>query len=337
MTAYAKSLHLGSFAGKNVLVAGGLGFIGSNLVVRLANAGARVSVIDNMAEGGGGNEFSVDCVRSRIAIFNFDLSERKNLSPGPIFNSELDYVFSLAGRTGHLESMNEPLADLWTNAMAELNLLEAIRRHAPRARVVHTGTRQVFGRPRYSPVDEAHPVAPTDINGIHKYCAEEYHRIYHAAYGIRTTVVRLTNTYGPRQLVREPGQGVAGQFIGRALRGDEINIFGDGKQIRDFNYVSDVVDALLLAATADACVGESYNLSGYSHSLQDFLRALGQEATLRTRQIAFPDESKKIDIGSFTGNSEKFQKATGWEPMVDLEQGLHETMKFFRAHARWYL
>lgn len=337
MAAHSKISEPSFFAGKNVLVAGGLGFIGSNLVVELAQAGANVTVIDNMAEGGGGNEFSVDAVRSRIRLFNFDLSERKNLVQGPIFNAELDCVFSLAGRTGHLESMTEPLADLWTNAMAELNLLEAIRRYAPRARVVHTGTRQVFGRPRYSPVDEAHPVSPTDINGIHKYCAEEYHRIYHAAYGIRTTVVRLTNTYGPRQLVREPGQGVAGQFIGRALRGEEIKIFGDGKQLRDFNYVSDVVEALLLAATAESCVGESYNLSGFSHSLQGFLTILGREATLRTRLVPFPDENKKIDIGSFTGSSEKFQKATGWAPSVDLQQGLHETMQFFRAHSRWYL
>ena len=337
MATYANVFGPEPFAGKKVLIAGGLGFIGSNLAIRLVQAGAKVSIIDNLAQGGGANEFSVDSVRSRISLYNFDLSERTNFTAGAIFNSGLDYVFSLAARTGHLESMTEPVADLWTNAMAELNLLEAIRLHSPGARVVHTGTRQIFGRPRYSPVDDSHPTATTDINGVHKHCAEEYHRIYHSAYGLRTTVLRLTNTYGPRQLVREPGQGVTGQFIGRALRGEEISIFGDGKQTRDFNYVDDVVDALLLAATVDACVGESYNLSGFNYSLHDFLSALGQEARLRTRLVSFPEDKKRIDIGNFIGNSEKFEKTTGWAPSVDLQQGLRETMHFFRTNSRWYL
>ncbi|MGE3260734.1 MAG: NAD-dependent epimerase/dehydratase family protein [Bacteriovoracia bacterium] len=329
--------NISSFHGKKILITGGLGFVGSNLALALVRAGAEVTIIDNLSPGCGGNIFNVHPVRRSLKIHQIDLCDQEKLLASGIFNRNLDFVFSLAARVSHIDSMQFPLEDLRTNATAELTLLECLRHHSPQARVVHTGTRQVFGRPAYFPVNENHPIQPVDINGIHKYCAEQYHRTYHEAFGLRTTVLRLTNTYGPRQLIRPSTQGVAGNFIGRALRREEIELFGDGEQTRDFNFVSDVVEALLLAVTTDACSGGTYNLAGFNHSVASFLRLLAQEVPISVRSIEFPADHKKIEIGNFAASAEKFAQATGWKPAVDLSQGIGETLRFFRDNAACYL
>lgn len=323
------------FQGRSCLVTGGAGFIGSNLVLELVSTGAKVTVLDNLVEACGGNRFNLEAVSSDIQFWEEDqlnLSSRQERVRG------FDFIFNLAGNVSHQDSMDRPLFDLEANGTAHLALLEACRRENPKAVIVFSSTRQLYGVPRYLPVDEKHPIQPTDINGIHKFTAEEYHRLYHQVHGLQTVSLRLTNTFGPHQLVRHARQGFIGWFMNRCLLGEEIQLFGGGGQLRDFNYVSDVVNAMLLAALNPTCAGKAFNLSGERKSLKEiaaYLRELSPK--LQIREIEFPAERKKIDIGNYYGDSQLFEKETGWKPLVSVEKGLERTYVFYEKYLSHYL
>jgi UDP-glucose 4-epimerase len=250
------------------------------------------------------------------------------------------FLFNLAGQVSHLDSMLDPLTDLEINCRSQLSILEACRYGNPDVRIVYAGTRQIYGKPVKLPADETHPVHPTDVNGINKASGEMYHQLYHEIYGLRTTSLRLTNTYGPRQLVKHPRQGFAGWFIRQAVLGEEIQVFGDGRQKRDFNYIDDVVDAFLLAAVSPETEGENYNLgSGPATSLLEFVEILldivGGGGGYRL--VPFPAERKRIDIGDFYNDYGKIQSALGWEPRIDLREGLTRSVEYYRKHIQRYL
>ena len=203
--------------------------------------------------------------------------------------------------------------------------------------MLYTSTRQVYGRPQRLPVREDHPTVPIDVNGINKLAAEYYHLLYHSTYGIRSTVLRLTNTFGPRQQIRSNRQGFATIFLRQALRGETVSLYGGGGQLRDFNYVDDVVAALLMAITQPKCMGQVYNLgSTRPYSLLQFVERLKRHCTFQVESIPFPDDKKIIDIGDYYGDLSKFHAATGWQPAVDLEEGLERTVAFYREHKEVY-
>src|SRR6185369_6808101 len=180
-----------------------------------------------------------------------------------------DVIFNLAGQVSHIDSMRDPQTDLDINCRSQLTILEACRRHNPSAKIVYAGTRQIYGKPDRLPVDETHLVRPTDINGINKAAGEQYHLVYNNAFGVRACSLRLTNVYGPRQLIKHGRQGFIGWFIRLAIEGREIQIFGDGSQVRDFVYVEDAVDAFLRAGASDFVNGQVFNVGGdepISHS-----------------------------------------------------------------------
>ena len=166
-----------------------------------------------------------------------------------------EVIFNLAGQVSHIDSMRDPYTDLEINCRSQLTLLEACRHHNPAAKVVFAGTRQVYGKPDRLPVDETHLVRPTDVNGINKVAGEYYHLVYNNVFGVRACSLRLTNIYGPRQLIRHNRQGFIGWFIRLAVEDKEIQIFGDGLQLRDFVYVDDAADAFLRAGATDAVNG----------------------------------------------------------------------------------
>ena len=236
-----------SFQGKNVLITGGLGFIGSNLAIRLVDLGANVLLVDSLIPDYGGNLFNVEPVKERLHINIADVRDANGMN---WLVRDQDFLFNLAGQTSHIDSMQDPAQDLEANVRAQLTVLEACRKVNPGVRVVFASTRQVYGKPAYLPVDEAHPLKPVDVNGIHKIAGEMYHQLYAQVYGLATTVLRLTNTYGPRMRVRDDRQTFLGTWIRRLLEGQTLPVFGDGRQLRDFNYVDDVVRALLLCALA---------------------------------------------------------------------------------------
>lgn len=322
-------------AGRRVLVTGGLGFLGSSVAIRLVELGAEVTVLDSLVPQHGGNPFNLAPVRDRVRLNISDMRDPHSLN---VLVQGQDFVFHLAGQVSHGDSMRDPMLDLEVNCISTMNLVEACRTYNPGARLVYTSTRQVYGRPRSLPVREDHPTVPTDVNGINKLAAEYYHLLYDRTYGVRSTVLRLTNTYGPRQQIRSDRQGFIGIMIRQALRGETIRVFGTGTQVRDFNYVDDVVEAILRAATSDACAGGVFNLGADERfSLLEFLEILGRVCPLSYEIVPFPEDKKIIDIGDYYGDYSALAAASGWRPRVRLAEGLERTLASYRAHVEHYL
>lgn len=322
------------YEGESVLVTGGLGFIGSNLAIELVRRGAQVTVIDSLIPVHGGNLFNVDPIKDDIHVSVSDMRDAESLN---LLVREKDFIFHLAGQVSHGDSMRDPQLDLGVNCVSTINLVEACRRFNPEARLVYTSTRQVYGIANHLPVSEEHPTRPIDVNGINKLAAEYYHLLYHRVYGLRSTVLRLTNTYGPRQQIRNDRQSFIGIMIRQALKGEVLQVFGTGEQLRDFNYVDDVVQALLLAALHEPCFGRVWNLGAPDHcSLLAFVELLADLCEARHQVVPFPDDRKIIDIGDYYGDYSAFAEATGWKPQVDLKEGLRRTLASMREHAEIY-
>ena len=321
---------------RRVMVTGGVGFIGSNLARHLVDLGAEVLLVDSLIPDYGGNLFNIADIKSRVRL---NIADVRMQSTMEALVRDRDVIFNLAGQVSHIDSMRDPHTDLDINCRAQLSILEACRKYNRHVRVVFAGTRQVYGRPDYLPVDEKHLVRPADINGVNKAAGEYYHLLYNNVFGVRASSLRLTNVYGPRQLIRHDRQGFIGWFIRLALEGREIQVFGDGSQLRDFVYVDDAADAFLRAGASDVCDGDVFNVGGdqpVSH--RELVHALVEIAGCGTaRFVDWPPEKKRIDIGSFYSDSTKFRTTTGWTPTVPLAEGLRRTLEFYREHHAEYV
>jgi dTDP-glucose 4,6-dehydratase/UDP-glucose 4-epimerase len=326
---------MNSFSTKKVLITGGLGFIGSNLARRLVDHGASVTLVDSLIPQYGGNPYNVHDIRPRLNVNVCDVRDRFALE---YLIGGQDYLFNLAGQTSHLDSMVDPHTDLEINVSAQLSILEACRKVNPRIRLVFASTRQIYGRPDYLPVDEAHPIRPVDVNGINKFAGESYHLLYSNVYGIRSTVLRLTNTYGPRMRIKDARQTFLGIWLKLLIAGQPIKVFGDGTQRRDFNYVDDVVEALLLAASRDEAIGQIMNLgSDEVVDLAELARKLVQlNGSGDWQLVPFPDDRKAIDIGDYYADWSKAQRILGWQPQISLEDGLGRSLQYYREHGASY-
>ncbi|HTL67938.1 MAG TPA: NAD-dependent epimerase/dehydratase family protein [Lacunisphaera sp.] len=324
-----------SFRGRRVLITGGLGFIGSNLARQLVALGAKVTILDSLIPEYGGNRYNLHGFERKLSINLSDLRDRHSL---PEFLRGQDYLFNLAGQTSHMDSMADPETDLEINCRSQLTLLEACRRHNPRLRIVFASTRQIYGRPDYLPVDERHPLRPVDVNGINKLAGEEYHLLYSEVYGVPSTVLRLTNTIGPRMRVKDARQTFVGVWIRDVLQGKPIEVWG-GKQLRDFTYVDDAVEALLLAATRPEAVGRIFNLGGQGtialRDLAELLVEVARQGSFRVR--AFPAGRKKIDIGDYYSDWHLIESTLGWRPRTTIKQALYRTVAFYRKELPHYL
>lgn len=323
------------YRGRRILVTGGLGFIGSNLCRTLADLGARVTAVDSLLPDYGGNLYNLDGYEDKVRI---NIADVRGHGMEYLVRGH-EVLFNLAGQVSHIDSMKDPVTDLEINCTSQLRLLEAVRKGNPGLKVVYAGTRQIYGRPRYLPVDEKHLLQPVDVNGINKISGEFYHLVYHQVYGIRASSLRLTNTYGPRQLIRHNRQGFIGWFIRQAALGEEIQLFGDGLQKRDFNHVDDVVDAFLRAGATDAADGQVLNLGDAQPvSLVELTKLLIEVAGGGSyRLVPFPEERKRIDIGDFYADISRAKAVLGWAPRVPLGEGLAATVAYYRRHKEHYL
>jgi dTDP-glucose 4,6-dehydratase/UDP-glucose 4-epimerase len=316
---------------KKILITGGLGFIGSNLARALLARGAIVTVVDSLNPQYGGNLFNIEDIQNDVKV---DLCDVRDSFAMSSLLLEKDYLFNLAGQTSHVDSMNNPQTDLDINASAQLSILEACRKINPEIKIVFASTRQIYGKPNYLPVDETHPICPVDVNGINKFAGEWYHILYNNVYGIRSCALRLTNTFGPGMRVKDARQTFLGVWIRSLIDGKSIQVYGDGTQLRDFNYVDDCVNALLLAGVNDITNGKIYNLGG-SEIIQ--LKDLAELMIKIWKKggydlIPFPLERKIIDIGDYYSDFSKINKDLGWIPSVTLEQGLGKTLNYYEQN-----
>jgi UDP-glucose 4-epimerase len=324
-----------AFKGKRVLVTGGLGFIGSNLARRLVALGAKITLLDSLIPEYGGNRRNVRGLERKASINLSDVRDRHSL---PEFLRGQDFLFNLAGQTSHMDSMSDPETDLEINCRAQLTLLEACRKHNPRLRVVFASTRQIYGRPDYLPVDEKHPLRPVDVNGINKLAGEEYHLLYSEIHGVASTVLRLTNTIGPRMRVKDARQTFVGVWIRQILEGKPIEVWG-GEQLRDFTYVDDAVEAFLIAATHSQAIGRVFNLGGVGRiSLRDLAAMLVEEAGQGSYRVRpFPADRRKIDIGDYYSDGGLIERELGWTPRTTIRQALAKTVNYYRKELPYYL
>lgn len=323
------------FRDKRVLITGGLGFIGASLTRRLARAGAKILVVDSLIPEYGGNLFNVAGIEDQIRINVADVRDEHAMA---YLVQGQDYLFNLAGQTSHMDSMQNPYADLEINCRAQLSILEACRKHNPAIKIVFASTRQIYGKPDYLPVDEKHLLRPVDVNGINKMAGEWYHILYNNVYGIRSCALRLTNTYGPFMRIRDARQTFLGIWIRRLLEEQPFEVW-EGQQLRDFTYIDDAVDAFLLAALSDEANGQVFNLGGDSvislSNLAELLVEVSGGGVYTVR--SFPADRKRIDIGDYYSDYTLIREALGWRPQVSLREGLTRTLAFYREHLRHYL
>ena len=324
-----------TFARSRALVTGGFGLIGSNLARRLVALGAEVTVVDNLDPRFGGNRFNIADIKSALTE---EIADVRDASAMARVIKGKDYLFNLAAQTSHVDSMRDPATDLEINVGAQLSLLETCRAQNPDIKVVYTGTRQIYGRPDYLPVDERHPIRPPDVNGINKLAGEQYHLLYHTVYGLRTCSLRLTNTYGPGMRVRDARQTFVGVWVRQLIEGKPISVFGDGLQRRDLNYVDDCVDALLAAASNEIANGKAYNLgSSEVVTLKDLAHRMAElRDGGRYELVPYPAERRAIDIGDYYGDFSLITRELGWQPKTPLDAGLLKTVDFYAKHFRHY-
>lgn len=322
------------FYGKQVMITGGAGFIGSNLAQRLVKLGACVLIVDSLIPEYGGNPFNL----SEIAeCLQFNIADIRDVHAMKYLVSGRDYIFNLAGQISHLDSVQDPFTDLEINCRSQISLLEACRQLTCKPKIIFASTRQIYGRPQYLPVDELHALSPVDPNGINKIAGESYHLLYSRLYGMHTCSLRLTNTYGPRMRVCDARQTFIGWWFRQLLENKDICVFGDGSQLRDLNYVDDVVDAMLMAATEPKSAGEIYNLGSEPISLRELAELLVEiNGSGSVRMLPFPEKRKAIDIGDYHGDFRKITASLGWSPRVSLREGLTRTIEYYRKFGEKY-
>jgi dTDP-glucose 4,6-dehydratase/UDP-glucose 4-epimerase len=323
------------YKNKHVIITGGLGFIGSNLARKLVAQGAKVTLVDSLIPQYGGNPFNIDDIKK---IVNINICDVRDTFAMNYLLKGQDYLFNLAGQTSHVDSMANPQVDLDINTGAQLSILEACRQVNPEIKIVFASTRQLYGKPEYLPVDENHPIRPVDINGINKLSGEWYHLLYNNVYGIRACALRLTNTYGPGMRVKDARQTFLGIWIRQLIEGQPIKVFGDGEQLRDFNYIDDCVDAILLAGESEMANGKVYNLGSKEvlglKAIAEMMVKLGYGGAFEL--IAFPPERKAIDIGDYYSDFSLITKELGWQPKISLKEGLIRSIDFYQKNYRHY-
>ena len=323
-----------NFKNRQVLITGGLGFIGSNLAIKLVGDGAKVTILDALLPNFGGNIFNISPIKNEVKIIIGDMRDEKTIKK---VVRDKQIIFNLAGTLSHIDSMTNPFEDLDINCRAQLCLLEACRKYNRNARIVFAGTRNQYGKALYLPVNEKHLQEPTDINGINALAAEKYHFLYQRIYGIKAVSLRMSNTFGPRHQMKHSRQGVLNWFIRMLINGETIELFGDGSQIRDINYIDDAVDALLLCAQAKKAEGQSYNIGGEPLTLKEFVeKAIGAYGSGNYKLIPFPKDRKSIEVGNYIADIKKIRDDLGWEPKISVDEGIRMTFKYYEKFQKSY-
>jgi len=323
------------FAGKSVLVTGGMGFIGSNLAIRLAEAGAKVTILDAMIPDYGGNEFNITPVNNLLRVNYCDIRDETAVN---YLVKEKDFIFHLAGQVCHLMSLSNPFPDIEMNITGTAILMEACRKFNPKATVVYTGTRGQYGPSVKLPVNEQAPTNPKGIYEISNLTAEKIIKVYNDAHGIKSVLLRLTNIYGPRSQMMHSRFGVCNWFIRLAMDDEKIKVFGDGSILRDFCYVDDCVDAILRLALTPKAYGEIFNVGSDIPvnfiELADTIVKIAKKGSWEFAE--FSPERKAQEPGDSYLDISKIKAFTGWQPAISLEDGLAKTVAYYSQYGHHY-
>jgi UDP-glucose 4-epimerase len=326
---------LSALAGKRVLITGGLGFIGSNLAHRCLELGAHVAVYDNLDPHSGGTLYNVDGIKDSLELHFNDLLDFDALVE-QVYGR--DIVFNCAASTSHPFSMREPWLDLDVNSRGVLNVLEALRRFNKQARLVHVGTSTQLGALRYQPADEHHPEFPTDVYSANKSASEKYVLVYARAYSLPAVVVRLSNVFGPRATIRSPEFTFNNYFIGLALQGKPITVYGEGRQLRNVLYVDDAVTALITAAISTKSCGETFFAVGdHHHSVAEIASATAACMGGEVKHVPWPVDRQAVEFGDAVITNAKMRSMLGWSPSYTLHDGLARTRDYYRSCLQHYL
>src|SRR5215472_10758419 len=327
--------RLETFKGARAVITGGLGLIGSALARRLVALGTEVLIVDSMIPEYGGNLANIADIRDRVAVNIGDIRGGYVLR---YLLAGQDFLFNLAAQTSHLDSMMAPGEDLAINCAAQLQLLEACRTVNPDITIVHAGTRQIYGRPYYLPVDEHHPLRPVDVNGVNKMAGEAYHLLFHDVYGIKSRSLRLTNVYGPGMRIKDARQTFLGIWLRRVIEGEPFEVWG-GEQRRDLLYVDDAAEAFLYAAVTQEAEGSALNVGGNEvcslTTLAEAIIVANDGGKYEIRE--FPPERKRIDIGDFVTDDRQFRALSGWRPRTRLADGIACSLEYYRRNLASYL
>lgn len=322
------------YKGKTVLITGGLGFIGSNLARALVKLGSKVTIVDSLVPEYGGNSFNLKGIENKVRVNISDVRDEYSIN---YLVKNQDLIFNLAGTLSHVDSMNDPYTDLEINVRSQISILEACRKNNPKIKIIYAGTRNQYGKAQYLPVDERHPLCPTDVNGINCNAGEYYHILYNNVYGIRACSLRLTNTFGPRHQMKHSRQGVLSWFIRQAIDNEVIKLMGTGEQIRDVNFIDDVVRAMLMVGESEKVWGEIFNIGGMPVSLKEFVEELiAINKKGKYELMPFPEDRKKIEIGDYIADYFKIYRLLGWEPKTSLHEGIEKTLLFYKKYKKYY-
>lgn len=324
-----------SFKGKKILVTGGLGFVGSNLSIRLAELGADVLIVDNMLPRQGGNLFNIEPVKDKVKV---NISDIRNAASMNHLVKNIDYVFHIAGQVNHVDSVKNPLNDLSINVEGTLIIMEALRMNNPGAKVIFTGTRGEYGSSLKLPVEESHAINPIGIYAITNFAAERIVLTYNNLHNIKSVCLRITNTYGPRHQMAHDEYGVFNWFIRKAIDNEVIPIFGDGRILRDYLYIDDLTESLLKTAISDKVYGEVYNIgSGIPLSFIDLANKIIKIAgSGKVDYTEFTSERKALEPGDYYADITKIKTDAGWEPKITLEDGIERTIKYYKQFKKYY-
>jgi UDP-glucose 4-epimerase len=332
----SESHDLSEYAGKRVLITGGLGFLGSNVAHKLVPLGADVTVLDTLDPRYGGNRYNIEPHADRVRVVIGDVRDQALVEP---LIERADVIFHFAAQVSYIDSLTIPFEDLDVDCRGQLVLLEACRKLNRRAKIVFSSSRMVLGRIIEDPMTEHHPTNPLSLYGTHKLTAEKYHQIYAKEFGIRSAIIRITNPYGHRQQIKHSKYSVPGWFMRLAMERKPISIFGDGKQLRDYIYVDDLVEAAVRLPLFDSTDGQIFNCgSGDSTEFREMVEAVVEAVgTGSVAYVPWPKDYEKIETGDFRTDISKLSQAIGWRPQVTLREGMRRMVAYYRAHFDHYV
>lgn len=321
--------------GKEVLITGGMGMIGSTIARKLVDSGAQVTIVDACIEPYGANPFNVQEIRDRIQLNICDIRDRESMK---IIVQGKDVVFNLAGQVSHNDSLQDPWLDADINYIGHLNVLESLKKYNPRAIVIHSGSRLQFGKIESNPVDEKHPLRPRTPYALNKTAAENSYLYYYETHGVRCICFRIANPYGPRSQMKHSKYSMINWFIRQAMDGKTLKVFGDGEQIRDYIYVDDLADAFIAASVTEACYGEVFNIgSGVGTQFRDMVEYVVKTVgSGKVESVPWPENYINVETGNHITNISKLSNVIHWKPKTSIQEGIQKTVDFYRENRTHY-